>query len=308
METAKEKRDSPRLVVFGCGYVGTAVALRALEKGWRVFALTRNAEQAEELRAHGVSKVVVADLHMNEWHKELSGDYEYCLDCVSSAGGGLEGYKLSYLEGLKSIRQWAEQRKVGAFVYTSSTSVYPQTGGQWVDETFSNEGVNAAAEVLLEAERNALAEPMPWERAFVLRLSGIYGPGRHMLLDQIRAGATSLSGTGDHYLNLIHRDDVVSAIERVFECHRDNNGGVYNLNDGCPFTKAEVVAWLAEQAGMPVPVFSGEIGDGPRARLFRQGPMPSRRIANWKFCEAFGWSPRFIDFKAGYLEILKQQK
>lgn len=309
METTKEEKSvGVRLVIFGCGYVGTAFAQRALAKGWDVSALTRNLEQAEALSRLGLRNVVTAELQGNDWHDKLKGDYDYCLNCVSSAGGGLEGYRLSYLEGMQSIRNWAKQRRVGALVYTSSTSVYSQTGGQWVDEACTNDGATDSAKVLLDAEKVVLQEPRPWERAFVLRLSGIYGPGRHLLLDQIKAGEKRFAGTGDHFLNLIHRDDIISAIEYVFEQHNDRENGIYNLSDGCPYTKSEVVEWLAVQSGMSAPDFSGELGDGPRARLFRQGPMPSRRISNRKFCDAFGWQPRYTDFKKGYEGILANMK
>lgn len=309
METTKdEKTAKRRLIIFGCGYVGTAFAQSALAKGWEVCALTRNTEQAEELRKLGMSKVVTAALHGTDWHNEVTGNYDYCLNCVSSAGGGLEGYRLSYLEGMRSINAWAMQRRVGTLVYTSSTSVYPQTGGQWVDETCSHEGVSEAGEILLEAERCALETPRHWGAAYVLRLSGIYGPGRHLLLDQIRAGEKGFTGGGEHYLNLIHRDDIVSAIECVFENASEQSSGIYNLSDGCPHTKAEVVEWLAKQVGMPAPQFTGELGDGPRARLFRQGPMPSRRVSNRKFRDTFGWLPSQTDFRKGYAGILASLK
>lgn len=305
METMKEERPAKaRLIIFGCGYVGTAFAQRALVKGWEVCALTRNAQQAEELRTLGLSKVVTAELHGTDWHEEFTGDYDYCLNCVSSAGGGLDGYRLSYLEGMRSIRRWAEGKRVGTLVYTSSSSVYPQTGGVWVNETCGHEGVSASGEILLQSEGVAMEVPMPWERAYVLRLSGIYGPGRHMLLDQLRAGEQRFNGRGEHYLNLIHRDDVVGALDAVFASTGGHTSGVYNLSDGHPYPKIEVVQWLAEQVGAQVPLFTGEPGDGPRALLFRKGPMPSRCISNKLLQERFGWTPRYPDFKAGYAALL----
>ena len=79
------------LMVFGCGYVGTALAKHCLAAGVRVGALTRNVEKAEALRALGVQEVIVADLQDSDWHGRVEQSYEAVVNCVSSAGGGTEG-------------------------------------------------------------------------------------------------------------------------------------------------------------------------------------------------------------------------
>src|ERR1700710_2122377 len=91
-----------RLVIFGCGYVGSAAAYAAVAAGARVEALTRNVEKAAALRAKGLSKVVVAELSSSDWHAQINGGADFVLNCVSS-GGGTDGYQRSYLAGMTSI-------------------------------------------------------------------------------------------------------------------------------------------------------------------------------------------------------------
>ena len=98
------------VIIFGCGYVGAALAETLLGAGVRVGALTRNPEKAARLRQLGLNEVVVEDLGSTTWHRQLSGSYVAVVNCVSSAGGGLEGYRKSYVEGQQSILKWVEGR------------------------------------------------------------------------------------------------------------------------------------------------------------------------------------------------------
>ena len=316
-----------RLVVFGAGYVGAEVARQAVARGLRVTALTRNAEKARALADAGV-ETVVADLAGDDWHGRVAGGADFVLNSVGSGGGGLAGYRRSYVDGMRSALAWAAGGGVtagGTLVYTSSTSVYSQDGGVTVDETAATGG-SERADILLEAENLALlasaetgaATPSSRSakrdegvaaparslggvhRAFVLRLAGIYGPGRHHLLDQLRAGAAELPGRGDHRLNLVHRDDICAAVWAALAAPPTVAGGVFNVADVGAATKAEVVAWLAAQLGVAVPRFTGE----PAASA-RRAVTPDRVIANGKIRHVLGWRPGFPTFREGYAEILR---
>ena len=184
------------LVVFGAGYVGAEVARQATARGLRVTALTRNPAKAATLRAFGV-ETIVADLAGDGWHTHpaLAGGADFALNCVSSGGGGIDGYRRSYVDGMSSILAWAHRVPVGTLVYTSSTSVYPQDGGVRIDENAPTDGAGESGQILVEAENLLLA----WGgRGFVLRLVGIYGPQRHYLLDQLREGGGAVAGRGDY--------------------------------------------------------------------------------------------------------------
>ncbi len=293
------------LVIFGCGYVGTALAREAQRCGAKVTALTRNAERARHLQEHGVA-VIAAHLADSSWHSQITAA-DYLVNCVSASAPTPEGYRQSYVDGTRSILAWLQRsggKRPNAFIYTSSTGVYPQGEGALVDEDSPTDTQHTpTAAVLAEAEAQMrLAAPELVQRTFVLRLAGIYGPGRHYLLDQLRSGATALNGKGEHRLNVIHRDDVVRAILVCLQ-QTPHPGGIFNVSDGHPATKAEVVRWLAEQLHVPVPPFDAA---APSIRRGGAG-VPDRIILSQKLSRELHWVPQYPDYRSGYAAILRRE-
>jgi len=239
----------------------------------------------------------VADLAGQAWHERIIGAPDFALNCVSSGGGGLAGYRRSYVEGMASIVAWTRARgPIGTLVYTSSTSVYPQGDGARVDEHSPTDGAAERGRVLLEAEAVLRAGVGAWERWFVLRLAGIFGPGRHALLEQVRAG--EVPGRGAHRLNLAHRDDIAAAIWAAFGAPPAVRDEVFNVADDGPASKETVVAWLADRLQLSPPRFA-ETDDARR-----RPATPDRIIVNQKLRGALGWQPRFPTFREGYENIL----
>lgn len=306
-----ERPAQQRLVIFGCGYVGRAVAVEGLARGLEVTALTRNPATAADLEKIGVA-VVVADLVGADWHAQIPGGADFVVNTVSAGGGGIEGYRHSYLAGMTSLLQWARERGTArTLVYTSSTSVYPQGSGVVVDEEAGHDGVTERGAVLLAAETvlrdgaprddESAGEQgafVPYGRCFILRLAGIYGPGRHSLLEQVRRG--EVAGRGEHRLNLIHRDDICSAIWAALLAPPEIRGGTFNLADDVPAPKQEVVEWLARRLAVGRPRFTQQ----PVGR--RSALTPDRVISNAKIKRVLGWQPRFPDYRAGYGNILSR--
>lgn len=291
------------VMIFGCGYVGTALAAHLLRMGVRVGALTRNVEKAERLRSMGVQEVVVGDLDAENWHTALKQRYEAVVNCVSSAGGGIDGYRKSYLNGQASILNWARGRGIQRYLYTSSTSVYPQDGGVSVDEDASTDGAPATGAVLVEAENLLLDAEAICPTRLVFRLAGIYGPKRHYLLDQLKSaeGGARIAGYGDFTLNLIHLEDIVGALWLGLS-NVEVASGIYNLADDGAVHKEVLVRWLAESLGLEPPFFDPSL---TTARLQRRGGrMPDRLIVNAKSKAKLGWSPKFPSFREGYMQLL----
>jgi nucleoside-diphosphate-sugar epimerase len=292
-----------RLVVFGAGYVGGELARQALARGMQVTTLARNAERAAALAALGAA-AVVADLAGDGWHGHIAGGAEFVANCVGAGGGGIEGYRRSYVEGMASILAWARARgPAGTLVYTSSTSVYPQDGGVTVDETAPTGEAGERARLLREAEAQLrapekMAGPpvLPCQRWFILRLAGIYGPGRHHLLEQVRAGG--VAGRGDYHLNLIHRDDIVAAMWAALGAPPRVANEIFNVADDGAALKGEIAAWLAAQLGGPAPRFTGEPATG------RRTVTPDRIIANTKIKTLLGWQPSYPSYREGYAETI----
>ncbi len=291
-----------RLVIFGCGYVGSAVARTALAAGAQVEAVTRNAEKAAALRAEGLTSVVVAELASSDWHRQITSGADFVVNCVSASAPGIEGYRQSYVAGQESILAWAQAGRVpvGTLIYTSSTSVYPQGDGAVVDETAITVGASPTGAIIRESEIILeQASALVCRRWFILRLAGIYGPGRHHLLDQLQAGATVLSGLGVPHLNLIHRDDIVSAIMAGLEAPAVLGNEIFNVTDNQPARRAEVGVWLAAQLGVAAPLFDGTL------KTRRGGGLtPDRQISSQKIQQMLGWQPQFPDYRAGYRAIL----
>ncbi len=295
---AHENYSGKRLIVFGCGYVGAEVARRAVTRGLAVTALTRNAAQAVALRAEGID-VVVAELAGDTWHRQIGGGADFVLNCVSSGGGGIEGYRRSYLEGMASILVWAQSRgAAGTMVYTGSTSVYGQGGGARIDETATADGAGERGGILRETENLLRANNGACARWFVLRLAGIYGPDRHHLLEQVRSGV--VAGLGDYRLNLIYRDDICTAVWAAFAAPALVGSEIINLADDAAATKAEITTWLAAQLGVPLPRFTGVPAEG------RRDMTPDRVIVNAKAKAMLGWRPEYPTFREGYGKILSR--
>lgn len=287
-----------RLVIFGCGYVGSALAEAAVAAGAAVEALTRNPEKAAALRARGIGSVVVADLASTGWHGQIAAGADFVADCVSSGGD----YRHSYVDGMKSILAWAAagRRPLGTLIYTSSTAVYPQGGGSVVDESAVADGATPNGRIIRESE--ILLQDAPasaCRRWFILRLAGIYGPGRHHLLDQLRTGPTELPGSGAHRLNLAQRDDIVSALLACLAAPDTVQNEIFNVADDAPARREEVVRWLAARVGVAMPAFNGIAGA-------RRGgePMPDRVIANGKLRGLLGWRPLYPDYQSGFAKLL----
>ncbi len=283
------------LVVLGAGYVGGEVARQGVARGMNVTVLTRNALKAEELRREGMT-AVVADLASEEWHAKISAETDFVLNSVSSGGGGVEQYRRSYVEGMRSIGRWAQSGRPGRLVYTGSTSVYPQGDGALGDESCPTRGTNERTALLVEAEAR-LREANAFTHRVVLRLAGIYGPGRHHLLNQVLK-QEPLAGDGTHRLNLIHRDDICGAVWACFESAQMPVDAVYNVSDGSPVTKRELAEWLAKRLELAPPEFDPTL-PSPRRRM-----VPDRVIANHALQRELGWRPRYSDYRSGYEAIL----
>ena len=295
--------EGKHLIIFGCGYLGTALALKALSARMKVTALTRSHSRAGALRQIGIQRIVLADILELGWEKELPVGADFVVNCLSSGGGDLASYRRTYMEGMRRILAWVSEDggPIGTLLYTGSTGVYPQSRGEAVDETASLDSGDVRGDVLKEAE-GLLRQPCAGiGRWFILRLAGIYGPGRHQLLDLLRGEVSALPGSGVHRMNMAHRDDIVSAILACFTATTEVRNEIFNVADGAPATKVEVVQWLCSQLGRTEPVFTYEGG----TRKGPNGPA-DRIILSHKLTERLGWRPAYPTYREGYARLLAE--
>jgi len=309
--------EQKHLFILGCGYLGQHVAGEAQKRGMRVTALTRNETQAAALRAQGLG-VIVADLASEDWHALAPSAVDYVLNCVSArsdkqidTGQRARAQKKGlrpYVGGMRSLTRWMQKaERVGTVVYTSSTGVYPQAGGVVVDEdsptvspdTRTRAGILTAAEQVLQDG----CEPAPtcW---FILRLAGLYGPGRSHLLDQVLKNAAPIGTPLSQRLNLVYVEDAVAAIWAAFAAPASLANRTYNVADDAPAPKREVLTWLAAQVGVPLPNFHNSATAVSETSVSRV--VPDRVISNARLKHELGWRPRYSDYRAGYARLLSR--
>jgi nucleoside-diphosphate-sugar epimerase len=287
---------SLKIAVLGCGYVGAEFARQARAAGHGVVGVVRSEASRDKLRAEGLAAEAL-DLYAGDWSL-LPARFDAVV-YAASTGGGPEAYALAYDVGVKRALAWARGVGAQAFIFTSSTGVYRQDDGRIVDEE-SVVGGAPTADAILGGEHAVLSSG--FAKARVLRFGGLYGPGRHHMVDQLRRGENVIGGRVDHYINYLHRDDAASSILAALVT---GPGGarVYNVGDGNPVTKEALARWIAERLGQSAPVFDPSAPAGPRVAKGGR-TQPSRIVATGRIRDELGWKPAFADVFAGLAPFL----
>jgi len=286
-----------RIAVLGCGYVGAEFARQARAAGHDVLGVVRSIDSRDRLRAEGLAAEAF-DLFAGDW-SALPAAFDVVVYAASTGGGGPEAYALAYDVGVKRALAWAAAVGAQTFVFTSSTGVYRQDDGRIVDEE-SVVGGAPTADAILGGERAVLNSG--FAKARVLRFGGLYGPGRHHLVDQLRRGEHVIGGRVDHYINYLHRDDAASALLAALVAGPDG-ARVYNVGDGCPVTKEALARWIAKRLGQPEPVFDPSAPAGPRVAKGGR-TQPSRLVATGRIRAELAWKPALADVFAGLAPFL----
>ena len=285
-----------KIAVLGCGYVGAEFARQARAAGHAVSGVVRSEASRDKLRAEGIDAEAF-DIHGGDW-ASLPSRFDAVVYAASTGGGGPEAYALAYDTGVRRALAWAGSVGAHSFVFTSSTGVYRQDDGGVVDET-SPVGGAPTADAILCGEQAVMASG--FANARVLRFGGLYGPGRHHLVDQLRRGENVIGGRVVHFINYLHRDDAASAILAALTAG-PAGARVYNVGDGRPVTKAELARWIARRLGGPDPVFDAAAPAGPRLRRGDR-TQPNRVVGVGRIGRELGWKPRFPDVYAGLSEL-----
>jgi len=228
--------------------LGEAVAAACLARGDRVTGIRRDAARARALGRLGIESLVL-DLAGPGAEDRLPRDVQAVVACQSAGSDTPEAYRAAYVAANRALLRAARHMPLSAFVYTGSTGVFGQRDGSDVDEATPPSPSGAAAELLAEAERLVLgAEGVP---ARLLRLSGLYGPGRSGIVERVRSGTLALGPGDEVWMNFCHRDDAVAAVLAAID--RGRPGGVYHGTDAHPPRRHEVVEWIAARLGIPPP-------------------------------------------------------
>jgi nucleoside-diphosphate-sugar epimerase len=286
-----------RVLIVGCGYVGLPLGTELARQGHEVFGLRRNLTVESELRAAGIAPLF-ADITRREELKKLPNGFNWIVNCVA-AGGDLENYRRVYLDGTNALIEWLAPQPPQKFIYTSSTSVYAQNDGSIVDETSPTEPLAETSKVLVETEKVLLQAAAGQDTrlagqnfpAVILRVAGIYGPGRGQWFKQFIRGHAKIEGDGSRFLNMIHRDDLVGCLLAALREGRP--GEIYNAVDNEPVTQLQLFQWLAETLGKDLPPAAPE-------NLERRRGVTNKRVSNAKLRAELKYKFQFPDFRAGY--------
>ena len=208
-----------------------------------------------------------------------------------------DAYRAAYVDGLQRVLDAlaAAKAPLERVLFTSSTAVYGQSDGSWVDEESPAEPQGFSGRRLLEAERLLLGCGRP---AAVLRLAGIYGPGRTRLIDEVRGGAATVPDGGEPlWTNRIHADDCAGALRHLLRLPADAMQGVWLGVDDEPADRTVVFDWLADRLGVAHP---RRVPVGDAAARMRPG---NKRCSNAKLKRA-GYAFRFPTFREGYADVI----
>jgi nucleoside-diphosphate-sugar epimerase len=279
------------ILIAGCGYVGTALGLRLATAGHAVWGIRRVADGLPS-----AIRPLAADLTDPETLQKLPAALDVVFYTAAPNGAEEAAYRAIYVDGLRHVlealvRQHQSPRRV---FLTSSTAVYAQAAGEWVDETSPTEPQHFTGRCVLEGERILLDGPFP---GTVLRLGGIYGPGRTGLIERVRQGLATYREGPPLYTNRIHRDDCAGALHHLMTLPRADSH--YIGVDHEPVDYGELLRWLAAQLGAPPPRVEASSGTDTRRHRTNKRCRHDKLIAS-------GYVFRYPTFREGYAALLAQ--
>tara|TARA_R110002072_G_C7978996_1_gene536115 strand:- start:137147 stop:138031 length:885 start_codon:yes stop_codon:yes gene_type:complete len=279
-----------RRLIIGCGYLGRRVAARWVKRGDEVFALTRSKQNAATLCDLGVSSLL-GDVTDPASLNSLP-ECDTVLHAVGFDRSAIASKREVYVDGLSNVLNRMADR-CGRFIHISSTSVYGQQDGEWVDENSLAGSETESGEICIAAEKLVLdrfSNDATSGQGTVLRLSGIYGPDR--LLSRIDAlkNAQPLPGPEEGWLNLIHVDDAADVVVACAEA--GNLESIYLVSDDRPILRGEYYRLLAKLVAAPEPMFDPDA-------VARHSRGINKRCRNRRLREQLGVQLRYPDIVSG---------
>jgi len=277
----------PRLFCLGLGYTALALARRLKAEGWRVGGTCREADKAAELTAEGI---------------EALCDPDAAIAAIGSASHLLSSIPPD-ASGDPALALWgpaiARHPGLGWAAYLSTTGVYGDRDGGWVDETSDlvPTGERGRRRVEAEAAWSALLPGVP---VHLFRLAGIYGPGRSAL-DTVRSGRAQRVVKPGQVFSRVHVDDIATVLAASIA--RPRPGAVYNVCDDNPAPPDEVIAYACELLGVepPAEIPFGEAHLSDMARSFY---ADNKRVANGLIKTELGVRLAYPDYKAGLKALM----
>ena len=274
---------SERILLAGCGDLGERVAQRLRAHGDEVWALRRR------LPARGMHGMhwLRGDLTDPASLRELPAGITRLVYLPAPATRDKAAYRAIFVSGLRHLLDALDRRKLARVLFVSSSAVYGEHDGDWVDEATPTDPPGFNGAVLLEAEQWLAEQSLP---STVLRLAGLYGPGRLQLIERLRAGQLRVPRETPHWANRIHVDDAAAAIAHLLQLKSPQP--LYLGVDDTPMPLDELYDFLAALIDAPLPAE----GAAPAG-------VGSKRLRNARL-RASGWAPQWPDAREAYAALL----
>jgi nucleoside-diphosphate-sugar epimerase len=279
-----------RVLIAGCGYTGIALGMQLASEQHTVWGLRRRPELLP-----AAIHPLKADLCDPGSLTLIPPNLDFVFYTAAAERTDDASYQAAYVTGIQNLLNHLSEshQPLRRIFFTSSTAVYAQTAGEWVDETSETLPREFSGRRLLEGEELLLKGPFA---ATVVRMAGIYGPGRTRLIDEVRRGEAVCQTAGLRYTNRIHRDDCAGVLQHLMRLGSPET--LYLGTDREPADQAEVFLWLAKQLGSPPP------RSGSRAPSGRE-TKSNKRCRNSRLLQS-GYSFRYPTFREGYEAILAE--
>ncbi|MEM6637035.1 MAG: SDR family oxidoreductase [Pseudomonadota bacterium] len=284
-----------KLLSFGHGYSARALSIRLKAKGWIIRGTTRTAEKTDGVASSGADPIVWPGSNIADVLADTT-------DLLISAGPGQSGDPVlaTLRDEISAIAP--RLRWVG---YLSTTGVYGDHGGAWVDETTpvapsTQRGqLRAGAEAAWQALATDHGLPL-----HIFRLAGIYGPGRGPFA-KVRAGTARRIIKPGQVFSRIHVEDIARVLEASIA--QPNPGAIYNLCDDDPAPPEDVIAYAAKLLGAPLPPsVDFETADmTPMARSFY---AESKRVSNQRIKSELGVTLTYPNYRVGLQDLLTRER
>lgn len=277
-----------RILIAGCGDIGSSLGARLHADGHAVWGLRRSDVELPK----GITPLT-ADLAVPGELESLPAAIDVVVYIASADAYDDQAYEAAYVRGPANLIQalMVSGQRVRRMLFVSSTGVYAQSDGQWVDEDSPTKPVQFSGRRLLQGERTVLDGPIP---ALVVRFGGIYGPGRNRLQQRVRDGRPC-QDSPPLYTNRIHSDDCVGVLNHLLTLKSPDR--IYIGVDNEPAAQCAVMDWLAARMGVPAP---------PRTRCTEgagAGRRSNKRCRNARLL-ASGYCFAYPSYRDGYEKIL----
>lgn len=272
-----------RVLFIGCGDLGQRAARRLLARGDTVYAVRRHPPADDASGIHWLQ----GDITRPDSLPALPAGITRVIHVATAGARDPAAYRAVFVDGLNHVLDALDTRRVARIVFVSSSAVYGEHHGGWVDEDTPPAPQGFNGRILLDAEAALAARAIPHT---TLRFAGLYGPGRLQLIERLRAGVAKAPLEPPHWANRIHIDDAAAAITHV--ALLSDALPVYIGCDDTPLPLHELYAALARMIGAPAP------GEGPAP-----AGVGSKKLSNARL-RASGLALQWSDSRNGYAALL----